>query len=138
MVKNLPCNARDTGSIPGWGMKIPHSVEQLSPAATTTEPVVLQILSPHVLEPMRHNWRAHCATTTEHWAFCSPSSQLLSPHITEFLLCNKRSCTLQLRPDAAKYLNKSMFKMLMHSNILHADFLSLVFRDWAKTVPKLA
>ena len=27
VVKNLPCNAGDTGSIPGWGTKIPHSEE---------------------------------------------------------------------------------------------------------------
>ena len=27
VVKNLPCNAGDKGSIPGWGTKIPHSEE---------------------------------------------------------------------------------------------------------------
>ena len=27
VVKNLPCNARDTVSIPGWGTKIPHAAE---------------------------------------------------------------------------------------------------------------
>ena len=30
MVKNLPCNAWDAGSIPGRGTKIPHAIEQLS------------------------------------------------------------------------------------------------------------
>ena len=25
MVKNLPCNAEDMGSIPGWGTKTPHA-----------------------------------------------------------------------------------------------------------------
>ena len=30
VIKNLPCNAGDAGSIPGWGTKIPHVVEQLS------------------------------------------------------------------------------------------------------------
>ena len=30
MVKNLPCNAGDMGSIPGWGTKIPHPEGQLS------------------------------------------------------------------------------------------------------------
>ena len=30
-IKNLPCNARDAGSIPGWGTKVPHAAEQLSP-----------------------------------------------------------------------------------------------------------
>ena len=38
VVKNLPCNAGDAGSIPGQGTKIPRAVGQLSPSATTTEP----------------------------------------------------------------------------------------------------
>ena len=38
MVKNLPCNAVDAGSIPGQGTKIPHAVGQLSPLAASTEP----------------------------------------------------------------------------------------------------
>ena len=29
--KNLPCSAGDEGSIPGWGIEIPHASEQLSP-----------------------------------------------------------------------------------------------------------
>ena len=39
MVKNLPSNAGDAGSIPGLGTKIPHATGQLSPRAATTEPV---------------------------------------------------------------------------------------------------
>ena len=31
--KNLPSNARDLGSIPGRGTRIPHASEQLSPHA---------------------------------------------------------------------------------------------------------
>ena len=31
MVKNLPFNAGDVGSIPGQGTKIPHATEQLTP-----------------------------------------------------------------------------------------------------------
>ena len=38
VVKNLPCNAEDVGSIPGWGTKIPHNTEQLSLNSATTEP----------------------------------------------------------------------------------------------------
>ena len=38
-VKNLLANAGDTGSFPSLG-KIPHTVEQLNPRATTTEPVL--------------------------------------------------------------------------------------------------
>ena len=39
VVKNLPCNAKDMGSIPGQGTKIPHATEQLSLCAITTEPL---------------------------------------------------------------------------------------------------
>ena len=37
MVKNLPCNAGDMGSIPGQGTKIPDVLEQLSPGTTTSD-----------------------------------------------------------------------------------------------------
>ena len=39
MVKNPLSNAGDTSLIPAWGTKIPHAKGQLSPQATTTEPV---------------------------------------------------------------------------------------------------
>ena len=39
VVKNPPANAGDTGSSPGPG-RFPHAAEQLSPCATTTEPVL--------------------------------------------------------------------------------------------------
>ena len=37
VVKNPPYNARDMGSIPGWGTRIPHAAGQLSPHTTATE-----------------------------------------------------------------------------------------------------
>ena len=37
VVKNLPCNAGDMGSIPGRGPKIPHAMGQLSRRATTRD-----------------------------------------------------------------------------------------------------
>ena len=37
VVKNLPFNGEDMGSVPGQGPKIPHASEQPSPRATTTE-----------------------------------------------------------------------------------------------------
>ena len=40
VVKNLPANTGDTGLIPGPGRKIPRALEQLSPWATTIEPVL--------------------------------------------------------------------------------------------------
>ena len=41
MVKNLPCNAGDTGSSPGQGTKILHAVKHPSPLATTRESVCI-------------------------------------------------------------------------------------------------
>jgi len=38
VVKNLPCDAEDLGSIPGWGTKTPHAMEQLNPGTTTIDP----------------------------------------------------------------------------------------------------
>ena len=38
VVKDLPSSAGNTNLIPGAGSKIPHTVGQLSPHATTTEP----------------------------------------------------------------------------------------------------
>ena len=44
VVKNPPCNAGDTGLIPGQETKIPHATEQLSPCC-------------HSLEAVCHNYR---------------------------------------------------------------------------------
>ena len=75
VVKNPPCNAEDTGSIPSQGTKIPHAAGQLNPCATTTELACRKLQSPHALEPTRHNYRAHvpwslCATTRERNPAC--------------------------------------------------------------------
>ena len=42
VVKNLPCNAGDTGSICGWGTKIPLAKEQLNPRTANYWACVLQ------------------------------------------------------------------------------------------------
>ena len=45
VVKNMPSNAGDTGSIPGQGTKIPHAMRQLeSLYAATTEPLCSRAL----------------------------------------------------------------------------------------------
>ena len=36
-VKNMPCNAGDSSSIPGGGIKIPHAVGQRNPCTETAE-----------------------------------------------------------------------------------------------------
>ena len=73
MVKNLPSNAGDTGSIPGQGTKIPHAMGQLSPHATTTELMCLnerarvpQLQSPHTTTGENPH-----ATTREKAASCN-------------------------------------------------------------------
>ena len=38
VVKNLPCNTGDAGSIPSRGTKIPHAMGQLNPCTTTRDP----------------------------------------------------------------------------------------------------
>ena len=55
VVKNLPYNAGDAGSIPGQGTKIPHATGQLSPRATATELVCHKLQSSNALEPAHHN-----------------------------------------------------------------------------------
>ena len=44
VVKNLPSNAEDASSIPGWGAKIPYAMGQLSACTATRE------------EPACHNY----------------------------------------------------------------------------------
>ena len=83
VVKN-PSKAGETGSIPGWGTKIPHASGQLSPHPTTIELTHLnetarilqtiepmqsgactpQLQSPHTLEP------------------CAPQLEKENPHAT--------------------------------------------------------
>ena len=45
VVKNLPCNTGDTGSILGQETEIPQASEQISPRITTTEARVPQLQS---------------------------------------------------------------------------------------------
>lgn len=37
-VKNLPPNTGNVGSVPGWGIKSPHAVRQLSVCTTRERP----------------------------------------------------------------------------------------------------
>ena len=46
VVKNLPSNAGDAGSIPGQGTEIPHAVGQLSLRVATREPMCRKLQSP--------------------------------------------------------------------------------------------
>ena len=64
VVKNLPCNAGGTSLSSGWGTKIQHAVEQLSPCASTSEAPVLWIQyttfqSSMTRESVLHNKRSN-------------------------------------------------------------------------------
>ena len=50
VVKNLPSNAGNKGSIPGQGTKIPHALEQLSLQAVITEPARSRARMPQLEE----------------------------------------------------------------------------------------
>ena len=50
VVKKLPSNAGDVGSIPGQGTKIPHALEQLSLQAAVTDPAHSRACIPQLEE----------------------------------------------------------------------------------------
>ena len=85
MVKNLPSNVGDVGSIPGRGTRIPHAAGQLSPCTATREPTRSGACMPQ-LEGSPY------ATTREKPAH----------HNEESARCNERSHVLQLRPNTAQ------------------------------------
>ena len=57
VVKNLPYNAGDPGSIPGQGTKSPRAVGQLNPLASTRArtPWSLHATTREEKKPIRHN-----------------------------------------------------------------------------------
>ena len=83
MVKNLPYNAGDRGSIPGQGTKIPHAMGQLSSCATTTELTRLN-WSPRATNYRAHTpWNPHATTTEATYAgACAPQLERENPHAT--------------------------------------------------------
>ena len=58
MVKNLPANTGDMGSVL-WARKIPQAMEQLNQCTTTTEPCAL--------EPVLYNRRSHHSEKPKHY-----------------------------------------------------------------------
>ena len=95
MAKNLPSNAEDAGSIPGWEIRISHVAEKVSLCPANTEPVCHKLQSPCVLEPMSHKWReahasqgrlcavtkARCSQYRSQWMNIFYKKTLLFPHI---------------------------------------------------------
>ena len=60
MVKNLPSNAGDTGSIPGQGTRISHAMGKQRLCATATEPTC-----PNLRSHMLYRKIPHAATKTQ-------------------------------------------------------------------------
>ena len=58
-VKNLPCSAKDAGSIPGQGRSHMPRGHMHSFWACTLEPLSCNSWSPPALEPVLHNQRSH-------------------------------------------------------------------------------
>ena len=86
VVKNSPCNARDSCSKPGMGTKIPHATEQLSLCSATTEATSIKAHTPQLMS-------LH-VTTRE------------SVHCTKpFQMAQWRSCMPQLRANTTKSTN---------------------------------
>ena len=71
VVENPPFNEGDTGSIPGRGAKIPHTVGQLNPSTTTREASMAQPLISSALEPMLHNRRSPHPATRKRKSLCT-------------------------------------------------------------------
>ena len=76
LVKNPPSNAGDVSLTPGLGTEIPRAAEQLSLRAPTSEACAL--------------WSLHA--TTRELVCCTEI----------FRMMQRRSCMLQLGPDAVK------------------------------------
>ena len=53
MVKNLPCNAGDTGLIPGQGTRIPHAMGQLSLCTATLQWKIMHDVTKNLCAPTR-------------------------------------------------------------------------------------
>ena len=60
VVKNSPCNAGDTSSIPGWGTKVPRAVKQLS-LSTATREFMQQKLPHDAVKILQLQQRLHAA-----------------------------------------------------------------------------
>ena len=63
MVRNLPSNAGDVGSIPGQETNISHATGQLSLHVTTTEPTHSGAHAPQLERSLHATMKIPCAAT---------------------------------------------------------------------------
>ena len=71
VVKNPCFNEGDTGSIPGRGAEIPHTVGQLNPSTTTREASMAQPPRLSALEPTLHDRRSPHPATRKRKGLCT-------------------------------------------------------------------
>ena len=112
VVKNLPSNAGDTGSIPGQGTKIPHAMGQISSPRHN-----YWVCVPQLESPCAANYRAHvpwslCTTTREKPVCCNENERSR--------VSQRGSRVLQLRPDTAKNNRKIKKRSLTYWKCIHS------------------
>ena len=118
MVKSSLANAGDMGLIPGPG-RFPPAMEELSPCATTTEPM---LLSPRASTtgPTSHNWSRStlepmlCNKTNHHNEKpAHHNDRVASTH------CNERKPAQQQRSSMAKNKYIKLLKIKKFDNFHH-------------------
>ena len=73
VVKNLPCNAGDTGSVPGPRIKTPHALGQLSPCMASVEFTCFwSLCKGHLC----HNWKDYVPSERSHLTQLRPETGL--------------------------------------------------------------
>ena len=111
VVKNLPANAGDTGSIPDlrrsyvpqsssavchnyWACARAQELQVLNPCVATTEPMCSNYWNPHALEPMRWNKKKPLQ-----WKACTLQLESLPclPHLEKSPRSNEDHGILQAR-----------------------------------------
>ena len=92
VIKNLPSNARDAGSIPGQGTKIPHASEQ--PSAATPEAACSGVCMPQLERSLHATAKTPRAPTkTGHSPQKSPTRRChLSPVRVAIIKNNANKC----------------------------------------------
>ena len=93
MVKNLPSNTGETGSMPGWGTKFPCSSEQLSPCTTTSESVCCKERSP--MRQLRRNAAKEINDSLKRTDRCEMTLEVMNWEVRVFPYSNLKVGSVQ-------------------------------------------
>ena len=107
------------GSIPGWGTKIPHVVEQLSPCTATTEPTHPKTCVPQQEEPLQ--WGSPCTWTRK--------QPLLATSRESLRAATKNQCSHKID----KWKNNLQEKIKDYTRVLGEAHM---VRNWYRTSQK--